>query len=58
MIKMGKIQNVASTSSVVKKPYIAYGMKREGEANETVVIRGKAPTYHASYQQVVVVSQN
>lgn len=58
MIKMGKIQNDASTSGVLKKPYVSYWKKREGEANETVVVRGRAPTYRAPYQQVVIVSQN
>lgn len=56
MIKIGRIQNAASTSSVVKKPYVAYGKKREGEANETVVVRGKVPTYRVPYQQVVVMA--
>lgn len=49
MIKMGKIQNVASTSSVVKKPYVAYGKKREGETDEVAVVRGRAPMYCAPY---------
>lgn len=56
MIKMGNIQNTNSTSGVVKKPYVAYGKKREGEANETVVVRGRAPTYRALYQQVAAVA--
>lgn len=56
MIKMRKIHNTASTSGVVKKPYIAYGKKREGEANETVVVRGRSPTYYAPYQTVVDVA--
>ncbi|XP_050888449.1 calcium/calmodulin-regulated receptor-like kinase 1 [Lathyrus oleraceus] len=37
MIKLEKIQNVASTFAVAKKLYVAYGKKREGESNETVV---------------------
>ncbi|XP_050875647.1 uncharacterized protein LOC127079285 [Lathyrus oleraceus] len=56
MIKMRKIQNASHTSGVVKKPYVGFGKKREGETNETAVVRGRVPTYHASYQQVVVVS--
>lgn len=38
MIKMGKIQNFASTSGVVKKPFVAYDNKREGETNATILI--------------------
>lgn len=56
MIKMGKTHNPASTSSVVKKPCVACGKKREGEANENDMVRGRAPTYHAPYQQVAVVA--
>ncbi|XP_050918322.1 uncharacterized protein LOC127135723 [Lathyrus oleraceus] len=56
MIKMGKIQNSTSTSSVVKKSFVAYGKKREEEMNETAVIRARASTYRVSYQQVVVVA--
>lgn len=33
MIKLGKIQNSASTSDVVKKPFVAYGKKRKRETN-------------------------
>lgn len=49
MIKMVKIQNISSTSSVVKKPYVAYGKKREGETNATDVVRGRAPIYCEPY---------
>lgn len=56
MIKIGKIQNSASTSGVEKKPFVAYGKKREGEINETSVVRGKASTYRAPYQQVAIVT--
>lgn len=49
MIKMDKIQNAARTFGVVKKPYVAYGKKREGEANEIVVVRGRNPTYRVPY---------
>lgn len=56
MIKIGKIQNTASTPEVVKKPYVKYGKKQEGEANETVVVKGRAPTYHALYQKVTTVA--
>lgn len=56
MIKLGEIQNTASTSGVAKKPYVAYEKKREEEANETVIVRGRPPTYHALYQQVTDVS--
>lgn len=56
MINMGKIQNSASTSSVVKKHFVAYGKKREGETSATTIVRGRAPTYHASYQQVAAVA--
>lgn len=52
MIKLGKIQNAASTSGITKKPYVVYGKKREAEANETDVLRVRAPMYRASYQQV------
>lgn len=58
VIKTRKIQNAASASGVVKKPYVAYGKKKEGEANEIIIIREKALTYHAPYQQVAAVSQN
>lgn len=50
MIKMGKIQNVASTSVIVKKPYVGFGKKREGETNEVIVMRGMALVYLAPYQ--------
>lgn len=56
MVKMGKIQSVVSSSGVVKKPYVAFGKKREGETNEAAVVRGMAPIYCAPYQQVVTVS--
>lgn len=52
MINMGKIHNAVSTSGLVNRPYIAYGKKREGEANETTVLRGRGMTYHSPYQQV------
>lgn len=52
MIKIGKIQNSASTSDVVKKPFVAYGNKQEGETNEIIVFRERASTYHSPYQQV------
>lgn len=52
MIKMGNIQNAASTSSVVKKPYVGFGKKTEEDTNDVVVMRGRAPVYRASYQQV------
>ncbi|XP_050889623.1 uncharacterized protein LOC127094905 [Lathyrus oleraceus] len=45
MIKMGKIQNSASTSSASKKPFVPYGKKREGETNATSIIRTRNPTY-------------
>lgn len=56
MIKMGKIQNSASNSDVVKKPFVAYGNKREGESLATAVVRTRTPTYRIPYQQVVVVA--
>lgn len=56
MIKTGKIQNAASTFGMVKKSYVAYGKKREGETNATTIVRGRAPTYHAPYQQVSAVA--
>lgn len=40
----------------MKKPFIAYGMKREGETNAIAVVRGRAPAYRAPYQKVVVVA--
>ncbi|XP_050909396.1 uncharacterized protein LOC127123192 [Lathyrus oleraceus] len=49
MIKMGKIQNSASTSDIVKKPFAAYGKKKEGETNVTAIVRGRALTYRAPY---------
>lgn len=49
MIKMGKIQNFASTSGVVKKPFVAYGKKKEGEKNGTAVIRARPLTYCIPY---------
>ncbi|XP_050919407.1 uncharacterized protein LOC127136940 [Lathyrus oleraceus] len=45
MIKMGKIQNSASTSSASKKPFVPYGKKREGETNVASIIRTRNPTY-------------
>lgn len=57
MIKMRKIQNAASTSGLMKKPYMAYGKKREGETNATTVVRGRVSTYCSLYQQVAVVAQ-
>lgn len=56
MIKMGKIHNSASTSCMVKKHFVAYGKKREGETNVTAVIRDRTPTYHVPYQQVSIVA--
>lgn len=56
MIKMGNIQNAASTSSVVKKPYVGFGKKTEEDTNKVVVMRGRAPVYRAPYQQVAIVS--
>ena len=53
---MGKILNDASTSGVVKKPYVGFGKKREGETNEVTIVRGRAPAYRSPYQQVAVVS--
>lgn len=52
MIKMGKIQNSASTSSASKKPFVPYGKKREGETNANAIIRTRNPTY----QQVAAVT--
>lgn len=57
MINMGKIQNFASTSGVVNKPFVLYGKEREEEMNSTAVIKARAPTYCVPYQQVVVVVQ-
>ncbi|XP_050914741.1 uncharacterized protein LOC127129632 [Lathyrus oleraceus] len=45
MIKMGKIQNSASTSSASKKPFVPYGKKREGETSAFSIIRTRNPTY-------------
>lgn len=56
MIKMGKIHDVASTSSVVKKSYVAYGKKQEGETNATDIVRGRASTYRSPYQEVIVMA--
>lgn len=56
MIKMGKIQNSASTCGMAKKPFVAYGKKQKCEANETVMVRARAPTYCVIYQQVAVVA--
>ncbi|XP_050890482.1 uncharacterized protein LOC127095901 [Lathyrus oleraceus] len=56
MIKMGKIQNSTSTSGVVNKPFVAYGKKREGKTNATTIVRGRASTYRAPYQQVAAVA--
>lgn len=50
MIKMEKIQSTFSTSGVVKKPYVAFGKKREGETNEVAVVRGRVLTYREPYQ--------
>lgn len=47
---MGKIQNVASTSGVAKKPYVSFGKKREGKTNEAAVVKGRDPVYRAFYQ--------
>lgn len=38
MIKMGKIQNFASASSVAKKPFVPYGKKRECETSAATII--------------------
>lgn len=56
MIKLGKIQNFANTSGVVKKPFVAYGKKREGETNATTVVRARALMYCLPDQQVVVIT--
>lgn len=56
MIKMGKILNSSCTLGVVKKPFVTYGKKREGETNATVVARTRTPKYCGPYQQVVVVA--
>lgn len=56
MIKMDKIHNSVSTSGVVKKPFIVYGKKMEGETNTTTVIRTKTSTYRVPYQQVASVA--
>ena len=45
MIKMGKIQNYASTYGSTKKPFIPYGKKRECETSATTIIRTRNPTY-------------
>lgn len=49
MIKMGKIQNTASTFGVAKKPFVSYGKKREGEINATSIIRTRTQAYHVPY---------
>lgn len=54
MIKMDKIQNVASTSGMVKKPYAAYGKKRKGEVNEILVVRGRALEYRVPYDNLLL----
>lgn len=41
---------------MVKKPFVAYGNKREDETNTIIVVRGKAPMYHAPYQQVAAMA--
>ncbi|KAI5415943.1 hypothetical protein KIW84_041107 [Lathyrus oleraceus] len=56
MIKMGKIQNSASTYGVVKKPFVTYSKKREGETNAAAVVRTRTLTYRLPYQQVAVVT--
>lgn len=56
MIKMGKIQNSASTSSMVKKPFVTYGKKREGETNVKTTIRTRTLTYRVPYQQIAYVA--
>lgn len=56
MIKMGKIQNSASTSGVAKKPFVPYGKKREGETTATVVVQTRTPTYQVPYQQVDIMA--
>lgn len=58
MIKIGKIQNVVSTSGVMKKPYIGFRKKREGETNKVMVVMGRAPTYCAPYQHRVTCSKS
>lgn len=56
MIKLRKIQNSANTSGVVKKAFVTYGKKMEGETNETTIVRARDPTYSVSYQQMVIVA--
>ena len=55
LIKIGKIQNSASTSSETKKPYVPYGKKREGETNAIRIVQARTPTYQLPYQQVATV---
>lgn len=56
MIKMGKIQNATNTFGVAKKPYVAYGKKREGKTSDATAVKGRGSVYRVPYQQVVVVS--
>lgn len=55
MIKMGKIQNPASSSGVTKNPFVLYGKKREGETNAAVVVWARTPAYQVPYQHVATV---
>lgn len=52
IIKMGKIQNSTSTSGMVKRPFVPYGKKRQGETSAATVIR----TRNLTYQQVATVA--
>ena len=56
IIKMGKIQNLASSSGVTKKPFTLYGKKREGNTNATSVVQVRTPAYKVLYQQVATVA--
>ena len=54
-IKLGKIQNVASSSGV-KKPYIGAPKKREGETSDVSSYRGGGRNYQVPYQQAASVT--
>lgn len=56
MKNMGNIKNSASTSYVVKKPFVMYAKKKEVERYATAIIRARALTYSVPYQQVAAVA--
>lgn len=55
-LKSRKIQGVVDPSSGAKKPYAGFAKKKDGETNNTLVVRGRGRPYRAPYQQVTVVA--